>query len=56
LRIAEHPKQSRQGVEEAIDHSLLEWDDGIVGDRDVFRADLGAALCDVTQAHAELFS
>jgi hypothetical protein len=35
-----------------VDYALLEWDDGVVGDGNVFRTDLGAALGDVAVADA----
>ena len=35
-----------------VDDTLFERDDGIVGNRDAFGTDLGAALCDVAQADA----
>src|SRR3954453_38805 len=38
----------------AIGNALLERDDRVVGDLDVFRADLGAALRDVAEADAGL--
>src|SRR6185437_7859123 len=38
----------------AADHSLLEWYQRVVGDVDVLRADLGAALGDVAHAEAEI--
>src|SRR5271163_2361317 len=56
LRIAEHPEQFRHRIEEAIDYPLLERDDRIVGDGDVFRANLGTALGDVAEADAEISS
>src|SRR5688500_17504509 len=43
----EEPDQLRQRIIELVDHPLLEGDDRVVGDRDVFRADLRAALGDV---------
>src|SRR5215467_11138127 len=38
----------------ATDHAFLHGDYRVVGDLDVFRADLGAALGDVAEAHAEV--
>jgi len=36
-------------------NSFFHRDDGIVGDMNVFRADFGAALCDVAEAYAGIF-
>src|SRR5439155_21600588 len=41
-----------QRVVPAVDDALLHRDDRVVGDLDVFRADLGAALGDVAVAEA----
>src|SRR5829696_5379469 len=38
-----------------VGYALLEGDDGVVGDVDVNRADLGAALGDVAEAYAVVF-
>src|SRR5579864_2755461 len=55
LRTAAQPLGDRpDGVEVDIVHSLLERDDGIVGDLDVLGAHLGAALRDVAVTHARL--
>src|SRR5215467_15072831 len=43
-----------QRVVLAGDHAFLHGDYRVVGDLDVFRADLGAALGDVAEAHAEV--
>ena len=45
-------EQARDGVVEPIDHPLLQRDDRIVGDVDVLRAHLRAALRDVAVAEA----
>src|SRR2546421_10453305 len=52
----EYPEQLRQRIEEAIEHAFLEGNDGIVGDGDVFRTDLGAAFCNVAQPDAVLLA
>src|SRR5437870_11025551 len=41
------PHEEHDRVVVVVDHSLLEGDDGVVGDADALRADLGAALGDV---------
>ena len=46
----EHAEESGDRIIELIDHPLLEGDDRVVGDLDVFRADHGAALGDVAVA------
>ena len=46
--------QLQHRVVELVHHPLLERDDGVVRDRDVFRADLRAALRDVAVADAVL--
>src|SRR5579872_4777013 len=56
FRIAEYPEQFRQRIEVAIHNALLERDDRVVGNRDAFRANFSAALGDVTETYAELFS
>ena len=47
------PDPSKRIIE-GIGDALLEGDNRIVGDADVFRTDLGAALGDVAPARAEL--
>src|SRR5579864_4202262 len=55
LRIASHPlERPPDGVEVDIVHPLLQRNDGIVGDLDVLRTHLCAALRDVAVAHARL--
>src|SRR5262249_36821745 len=44
--------EPHHGIEELVGHPLLERDDSVVGDVDVLRAHLGAALGDVAQADA----
>src|SRR5438552_7564171 len=53
-RSEEHAGEPEERVVEAIDDSLLEGNDAIVGDSDVLRADVGAATGDVAEARAEL--
>src|SRR5580658_2046758 len=48
----QHPGKSFQRVVEFVDHSLLERDDSVIGDRDALRADLGAAFGYVAIADA----
>src|SRR4029077_12132893 len=43
-------------IEEAVDDALLERDDGVVGNRDVFRTNFRTALGDVAETDAELLS
>jgi len=38
-----------------VDHAFFEWNDSVVRDRYVFRANLGAALGDVAVADAMVF-
>src|SRR5436305_8334918 len=45
-------QQPLQRIVEFVDHPLLERDDGIIGDGDRLRTDLGAALSDVAVADA----
>src|SRR4029434_5669708 len=47
------PPDPGDGVEKGTGHALLQRDDGIVGDVDVFGTDLGTALGDVAQADAK---
>src|SRR5258708_38423131 len=54
LLAAQDPQQLRQRIEDVVHHALLERDDGIVGDRDPLRADLGAALGDVAKTDSLL--
>src|SRR5262245_37117079 len=42
-------EQLGHGIVELIDHALLEWNDGVVGDGDALGAHLGAALGDVAE-------
>src|SRR5688572_2698618 len=53
---AELAEEPDDGVEEVVGDALLERDDGVVGDVDVLRADLGAALRDVAEADARLLA
>ncbi len=53
-RAANLANKHEQRIIELIHHSLLQRDDGIVGDMDIFRADFRAALSDVTKADAQL--
>src|SRR5581483_1408438 len=46
--------EPHHGVVLAVDHPLLHRDECVVGDLDVFRTDLGAALGDVAEAEAVL--
>ena len=46
--------QPHQWVVEAVDHSFLQRDDGVVGDVDVLGARFGTAAGDVAQARAAL--
>src|SRR5580700_1445380 len=56
FRIAECPEQFRQRIEETVHDALLERNDRVVGDRDVFRTNFGTALGDVAKTYAELLS
>src|SRR5580765_6667988 len=47
-----HPQQLPDGIVELIDDALLEGNDRVVGDRDVFRTDLRAAFRDIAVADA----
>src|SRR5262245_36296989 len=49
LLAAELPEHPHDGVVVVVDHALLQRDDRVVGDLDVLRADLGAALRDVAE-------
>src|SRR5919201_1849915 len=51
---AERARQAGERVVAAVDHPLLQRDDRVVGDVDVLRADLAAALGDVAHADAHL--
>src|SRR5215813_12547565 len=53
---SENAKQFPQRIEEAVDNPFLERDDGVVGDRNTFRTDLRATLCDIAQSDTELRS
>src|SRR5215471_8641854 len=53
---SKHSEQSRQWVEEAIHNTLLQGNDGVVGDGDVLRTHLGATFCNVAQPDAVLRS
>src|SRR5580692_8783249 len=46
--------QPHQGIVLAADNALLQRDQGVVGDLDILRADLGAALGDVAVAKPEV--
>ena len=50
---AEDTEQASQRIVEPIDDALLQGDDRVVGDRDLLRADLRAALGDVAVTDAE---
>ena len=50
---AEDTEQAGQRIVEPIDDALLQGDDRVVGNRDLLRADLRAALRDVAVADAE---
>src|SRR5262249_48276635 len=50
----ESSKQFPQWIEEAIDNSFLERNDGVIGDRDAFRTNLSTTLCDTAQSNPEL--
>src|SRR5208337_4674123 len=52
----ERAEQLRQWVEKAIHDTLLQGNDGVVGDGDVLWTHLGTAFCDVTQPDAVLRS
>src|SRR5699024_5940241 len=52
---ADRAAEPHQGVVLAVCDPFLEGNQGVVGDLDVFRAHLRAALGDVAVAHAELF-
>src|SRR5271170_5503920 len=47
-------EQAHHRIVVGVGDALLERDDGVVGDLDVLRADLGAALGDVAEADAAL--
>src|SRR5690242_8888746 len=49
---AKYSQQLRHGIVQLVDDALLERDDGVVGDRDAFRADLRAAFRDIAVADA----
>src|SRR2546423_5349476 len=49
-------QQLRYWIEKFIHHALFQRDDGVVGDRDVFRTDMCAAFGDVAVADVEGFS
>src|ERR1700757_4611283 len=53
---SKNSKQFPQWVEKTIDHPFLEWNDGVVGDGNAFRANLGTTLCDIAQSDAKLRS
>src|ERR1700730_10015871 len=55
LSAANLADKHEQRIVKLIHHPLLQRNDGIVGDVDIFRADLGAALRDVTEANAQFF-
>ena len=48
------PEQHGQRIVKLVHHALFERDDGIVGDSNLFGADLGATFCDVAETQAEL--
>jgi hypothetical protein len=50
--LLEHPEQLRHRIKELVNHTLLQRDDGVVGDGDVLGAHLCAALGDVAVADA----
>src|SRR5712692_11883049 len=47
-------RQQKHGIVELVHHTLLERNNGVVGNVNVFRAHLSAALSDVAQADAQL--
>ena len=49
----EHTEQARERIVQTIDDALLQGDDRVVGDRDLFRADVGATLGDVAVTDTE---
>src|SRR5258706_10853296 len=53
FRSLDSPHQAQQRIVEIVYHTLLEGDDGIVCDVNVFRAHLGAAFRDVAKADAQ---
>src|SRR5438034_1324769 len=55
-RTADLADQHEERVIEFIHDALFERDNGIVRDANLFRADLGAALCDVAQADAQFLA
>src|SRR5262249_35990251 len=52
LLAAQLPEHPHDGVVVVVDHALLQRNDRVVGDLDVLRADLGAALRDVAEPEA----
>src|ERR1700733_2131728 len=55
LRAANLADKHEQRIVELIHDPLLQRNDGVVGDMDIFGTDLSAALGDVTEADAQLF-
>src|SRR5437773_12276394 len=55
-RTADLADQHEERVIEFIHDALFERDNGIVRDANLFRADLGAALCDVALADAQFLA
>src|SRR5205807_3352248 len=53
-RAAELAQKPDDRIEELVDHPLLERNDAVVGDVDVLRTDLGAALGDVAEPEPRL--
>src|SRR5262249_1521257 len=49
----EKPEELPKRIVELVRHPFLEWDDGVVGDRDVLGTDLRTALRDVAVTDAE---
>ena len=49
------PEESFDRVVVLVGDAFFHWDDGVVGDVDVFGADFRAAFCDVAVADAALF-
>jgi len=54
LPAADLPEQHGQRIVKLVHHALFERDDGIVGDSNLFGADLRATFCDVAKTQAEL--
>jgi len=53
---SEYLHQPRDRIVKFIDDALFEWNDSIVGDRDMLGANFGAAFCYVAVTDAEIFA